>query len=114
MAAPLSTRGQKTIPTLWRERILKRDFAVVLGKMLQPVQAHPNDTEEQYLRSANIEWEVVDVSDVKTMWFSPQEKRDLRLQPGDLLVNEGGDVGRCTVWNGELPECYYLNIALSG
>ncbi len=109
MAAPLTVNGEKTIPTRWRERIPKREFDVVLGKMLQPVQAGPDETEEPYLRSANIQWEGVNVSDVKTMWFSPQEKRDLRLQSGDLLVNEGGDVGRCAVWNGELPECYFQN-----
>ena len=39
MAAPLCNPGQKIIPTLWVERILKRDFEVVLGKMLQPSQA---------------------------------------------------------------------------
>jgi type I restriction enzyme S subunit len=97
MAAPLTVNGEKVIPTLWLERILKREFDVVLGKMLQPAQAGPDETEEPYLRSANIQWEGVDVSDVKTMWFSPQEKRDLRLQSGDLLVNEGGDMGRCAV-----------------
>jgi type I restriction enzyme S subunit len=109
MAAPLSINGQKIIPTPWTERILKRDFEVVLGKMLQSDQARPDETEELYLRSANVQWEGVDVSDVKTMWFSPQEKRDLCLRPGDLVVNEGGDVGRCAVWNGELPECYFQN-----
>ncbi len=109
MAAPLTVNGEMVIPTLWPERILKREFHVVLGKMLQPAQAGPNETEEPYLRSANIQWEGVDVSDVKTMWFSPQEKRDLRLHPGDLLVNEGGDMGRCAVWDGELPECYFQN-----
>ena len=109
MAAPLTVNGEKTIPTLWLERILKREFNVVLGKMLQTVQARPGETEEAYLRSANIQWEGVDVSDVKIMWFSPQEKRDLRLQSGDLLVNEGGDMGRCAIWNDELPECYFQN-----
>jgi hypothetical protein len=38
MAAPLTVNGQKTISILWRERILKREFDVVLGKMLQPAQ----------------------------------------------------------------------------
>ena len=109
MAAPLTTNGVKTIPTAWRERIVKRDFCITLGKMLQPQQASPEETEEPYLRSANVHWDGVDISDMKTMWFSPSEKRDLLLLPGDLLVNEGGDVGRCAVWNGEIPVCYYQN-----
>src|SRR3990167_8469547 len=98
MAASPQTNGQKTIPTLWRERILKRDFEIVLGKMLQSDQGREDETEESYLRSANVQWEGVDLSDVKTMWFSSAEKRDLLLREGDLVVNEGGDVGRCTIW----------------
>jgi type I restriction enzyme S subunit len=109
MAAPSQTTGRKTIPTIWPERILKRDFEVVLGKMLQSEQKQPDETEEPYLRSANVQWDGVDLSDIKTMWFSSQEKRDLLLRPGDLVVNEGGDVGRCAVWRGELEACYFQN-----
>jgi type I restriction enzyme S subunit len=109
MAAPLTNHGVKTIPTVWTERIVKRDFSVVLGKMLQSQQTATDETEEPYLRSANVQWDGVDVSDVKTMWFSPLEKSALLLQSGDLLVNEGGEVGRSALWNGELPICYYQN-----
>ena len=109
MAAPLSVNGEKIIPTIWQERILKRDFDIVLGKMLQPEQRNTFDSEEFYLRSANIQWSGVDVSDIKTMWFSEQEKKILLLRNGDLVVNEGGDVGRCAIWQGQVKECYYQN-----
>jgi type I restriction enzyme S subunit len=109
MAAPLTIRGKKTIPTPWQERILKRDFEVVLGKMLQPEQENEDETEEPYLRSANVQWEGVDLSDIKTMWFSPGEKSELLLQAGDLVVNEGGDVGRCATWTGGIDACYFQN-----
>ncbi len=109
MAAPIAVSGQKIIPTIWPERILKRDFDVVLGKMLQSEQGHADETEAPYLRSANIQWDGIDIGDIKTMWFSPKERRELLLRPGDLVVNEGGDVGRCATWNGELEECYFQN-----
>lgn len=109
MAASFSRSDAQVIPTFWREKILKRDFDIVLGKMLQTVQLQDDETEEPYLRSANIQWTGVDLSDIKTMWFSPQEKESLRLQNGDVLVNEGGDVGRCAIWNGEISECYFQN-----
>ena len=109
MAAPIITNGYKIIPTAWDERILKRDFHVVLGKMLQSEQHDSTDTEEPYLRSANVQWEGVDISDIKTMWFSQQEKQDLILRRSDLVVNEGGDVGRCALWNGEIEKCYFQN-----
>ncbi|MDP3719496.1 MAG: restriction endonuclease subunit S [Acidobacteriota bacterium] len=109
MAAPLTTKGKKTIPTPWQERILKRDFEVVLGKMLQPDQDNELETEEPYLRSANVQWEGVDVSDIKMMWFSAREKKELLLRAGDLVVNEGGDVGRCATWTAGLDACYFQN-----
>ena len=109
MAAPLTTKGQKTIPTPWQESILKRDFEVTLGKMLQPEQGNEMETEEPYLRSANVQWDGVDVSDIKMMWFAPREKKELLLRSGDLVVNEGGDVGRCATWSGELEACYFQN-----
>jgi type I restriction enzyme, S subunit len=80
MAAPLTIKGQKTIPTPWQEKILKRDFEIVLGKMLQPQQGNEAETEEPYLRSANVQWDGVDLSDIKTMWFSPREKKELLLR----------------------------------
>ena len=45
------------------------------------------------------------------MWFSATERKHLRLKDGDLLVSEGGDVGRSCIWKSELPECYYQNSA---
>ncbi len=103
------SQREKKIDTPWKERILKRDFSIVLGKMLQSEQKNDTETEEFYLRSANVKWEGVDLSDVKTMWFSPDEKRDLLLLKGDLLVNEGGDVGRCALWPGGQDSFYIQN-----
>ncbi len=112
MAVSQLTNGQNTVPILWRERILKREFEIVLGKMLQSDQAREDETEESYLRSANVQWEGVDLSDVKTMWFSSAEKRNLLLCDGDLVVNEGGDVGRCAIWR-DIPESFYFQNAIN-
>ena len=61
------------------------------------------------MRSQNIQNERVDVSDVKEMWFSESELDKLKLWKGDLLLNEGGDVGRTCMWDDELEECYIQN-----
>ena len=99
----------QNIPPDWHVRLLKRDFEVKLGKMLQSSPENDDDTEEYYLRSANVAWEGIDLSDVKRMWFSIEEKSSIRLMKNDLLVCEGGDVGRSCVWNDELNECYIQN-----
>jgi restriction endonuclease S subunit len=88
---------------------MKRDFIVTLGKMLQSVQHNETETEEYYLRSANLRWEGVDITDIRRMWFAPKEKKKLALQYGDLLVSEGGDVGRTSFWQNELSNCYIQN-----
>ena len=97
------------IPTHWDIRQLKRDYSVRLGKMLTPEPFSPVDTLEPYLRAANIQWNGVDTSDIKEMWFSPWEKKQYDLRSGDLLVSEGGDVGRSAIWNGEAQVCYFQN-----
>jgi type I restriction enzyme S subunit len=34
---------------------------------------------------------------------------DWPCKPGDLLVCEGGDIGRTAIWRGDIPSCYYQN-----
>jgi len=43
------------------------------------------------------------------MDFTLQEAAKLTLQPGDLLVCEGGEIGRTAIWRGEMPDCSYQN-----
>ncbi|MEK7856571.1 MAG: restriction endonuclease subunit S, partial [Acidobacteriota bacterium] len=65
-----------------------------------------------YLRVANVKDGHLDLSDVYEIDATEQEIEQLRLQPGDLLLTEGGDadkLGRGTCWQGELPECIHQN-----
>jgi type I restriction enzyme S subunit len=89
------------VPEHWTVIVLKRAYEVTLGKMLQPERRGVDDELLPYLRAANIKWDGVDAMDVKTMWFSPRESADLALLSGDLLVSEGGDVGRSCVYIGD-------------
>jgi type I restriction enzyme S subunit len=97
------------IPSHWSVAPLKRGFDVYLGKMLQTEPFTDDDIMSPYLRAANIQWGVVDLTDVKSMWISPRDRVQLRLDVGDLLVSEGGDVGRSALWRGEIDECFIQN-----
>jgi len=97
------------VPAGWETSSIKRHFSVQLGKMLQNQPNGPGDTLRPYLRAANISWGKVLVDDIKEMWFSESEKAQYRIEKGDLLVSEGGDVGRAALWNDELDECYIQN-----
>ena len=96
------------IPEHWEVKKLKYFGEIVLGKMLTP-QDKGDYYKKPYLRAQNILWEKVDASDIKEMWFSEKELIQYRLKLNDLLVSEGGEVGRTAIWKNELEECYIQN-----
>ncbi|HAX68513.1 MAG TPA: hypothetical protein DCY14_02810 [Anaerolineae bacterium] len=77
-----------------------------LGKMLSE-KSKTGLNSKPYLRNANIQWDRLDLSSVYEMDFNEDEKPTFRLKAGDILVCEGGDIGKSAIWNDELPECYY-------
>ena len=97
------------VPAHWTVTFIKRRYEITLGKMLKSNQTEPDETEEPYLRTVNIHWRGIDTSDVKRMWFTDYEKQKLKLCKNDLLVCEGGDVGRSALWNDEIEDCYIQN-----
>ena len=62
----------------------------------------------RYLRSVNVLWGNIDLSDVKEMRFEDAELERYTVRKGDLLICEGGDVGRCAVWDKDFV-FYYQN-----
>ena len=96
------------IPEHWEVKKLKYLGNIVLGKMLTSSDKG-NYHKRKYLRAANIGWLKVNIEDVKEMWFSDDELISLRLNKNDLLVSEGGEVGRTCIWKNELKECYIQN-----
>ena len=60
-----------------------------------------------YLRNANVYWDRLDLREVLEMDFDEAERDEFRLRRGDLLICEGGEAGRCAIWNEEFPECYF-------
>lgn len=96
------------IPEHWQAKRLKNIADVILGKMLTTEEKSDGDF-KPYLRSTNIQWLTPDTRDIREMWIANSEKSQLRVKKGDLLVSEGGEVGRACLWNDELPECYIQN-----
>jgi type I restriction enzyme S subunit len=111
-AAPLKPSGIEwlgEVPAHWEVQRLKNVANVVLGKMLTTEAKAGDGDFKPYLRSTNVQWIKPDVRDVKEMWVAKAEMAQLRVRKGDLLVSEGGEVGRACMWNDELPECYIQN-----
>jgi len=52
------------------------------------------------LRNSNVQWGHINLDDILTMDIPPEEQEFFGLRPGDLLVCEGGEIGRCAIWSG--------------
>ena len=85
------------LPDCWEWTTFPTVAHVELGKTLDKVKN--TGTYYPYLRSVNVQWGYVDLSDVKEMKFEPEEIERYAIKKNDLLICEGGDVGRCCVWN---------------
>lgn len=96
------------VPEHWVVNSLKHVSKITLGKMLTATD-DGNMFLKSYLRAKNIQWFNVETNDINEMWFTKSELSSLRLQKDDLLVSEGGEVGRTCIWNNELDECYIQN-----
>lgn len=84
-----------------------RDVAdIQLGKMLSP-KAKTGAEPFPYLRNQNVQWGRFDISDLASMDFSERDREKFALKKGDLLICEGGEPGRCAVWEGQIENCFY-------
>ncbi|MBS1837994.1 MAG: restriction endonuclease subunit S [Actinobacteria bacterium] len=77
-----------------------------LGKMLDQKRQTGLD-QRPYVRNANVRWFELDLRDLAHMDFDSKDRAEFLLQPGDLLICEGGEPGRAAVWAGEMAECYF-------
>ena len=70
-----------------------------LGKMIDHGKEF-NGHETPCLRNVNVRWGRIDLDDVLAADISPEERELYRLESGDLLICEGGEIGRCAIWQG--------------
>ena len=77
-----------------------------LGKMLDQKQQTGTQA-RPYLRNQNVRWFEFELDDLATMDFDEKARSKYRLDPGDVLICEGGEPGRAAIWRGELTECYF-------
>jgi type I restriction enzyme, S subunit len=93
------------IPQGWTLSTVGEEFSIQLGKMLD---SERNVGElKPYLGNRAVQWGRVDLRDVGVVNLTPSDINRYRLRPGDLLVCEGGEVGRAAIWNEPLMECYF-------
>lgn len=75
-------------------------------------QGDPSFVEVPYLRVANVQRGHLKLDDVAMIRVAPAKAAALALQPGDVLLNEGGDrdkLARGWVWEGQIDDCIHQN-----
>ena len=87
------------LPLGWTWTTLGEIAETSLGKMLDRGKDSGQHS-VPYLRNVNVQWGQIDLSDIKAMEIPPAQQELFRLHTGDLLVCEGGEVGRCAIWTG--------------
>ena len=97
------------IPNHWEGHPVKYHYNVQLGKMLQNVASNPSDQAVPYLKALHVLWGDVLVSDLPEMWASPSELYQYGVKNGDLLVCEGGEVGRAGILKNLPKDCIIQN-----
>lgn len=88
------------------------DVAEVRGGISKGKAIRGEAVELPYLRVANVKDGELDLTEVKAITVSVSDAERFRLEPGDVLMTEGGDIdklGRGTVWRGEIPDCLHQN-----
>jgi len=94
------------VPRGWKLPPLYARYRVELGKMLDAKRITGNYL-LPYLRNIDVQWDHVNVSDLPEMDIEPDEYERFTLRHGDLLVCEGGEVGRTAIWRSELATCAF-------
>lgn len=93
------------IPEDWETSTVGAEFSIKLGKMLD---AEKNvGVLKPFLGNKSVQWGRIDLTGIGEIKLSSSDLQRFLLRDGDLLVCEGGEVGRSAIWHQEIDECYY-------
>ena len=92
----------------WTWRPLGELFEIGAGKTMSAAARNGAD-KTPFLRTSNVLWDEIDLSSVDEMSIPEHELPTKLLWPGDLLVCEGGEIGRAAIWGGEVEPMSFQN-----
>ena len=92
------------VPVNWEVAALRHRYSQCLGKMLDSKRT-TGSALLPYLRNTDVQWDRINIENLPTMDIFPEEYDRYTVQPGDLLVCEGGEVGRSALWSDRLTRC---------
>ena len=91
------------IPENWRWVRLGEIFQHSAGKQLS--SSNQQGRLHKYITTSNLYWNKFILDNLKEMYYRDEELERCTAKKGDLLVCEGGDVGRSAIWNYDFDIC---------
>ena len=92
------------VPQHWEVISLRMRYPVELGKMLDAKRITGRHS-IPYLRNRDVQWDRIVTDGLPVMDIPPSEIARYTVKRGDLLVCEGGQVGRSAFWDEQVPVC---------
>ena len=96
------------IPDTWAWCRMGDIFDHKNGKQLNT--ANKNGQPRKYITTSNLYWDHFKLDNLKTMYFTNDELDRCTATKGDMLVCEGGDIGRAAIWNEDFDICIQNHI----
>ena len=96
------------LPQGWEWCRLGIVFSHNTGKALN--KSNTNGKLLSYITTSNVYWDRFELDNLKNMHFTDTELEKCTVKKGDLLVCEGGDIGRAAIWNYDYDICIQNHI----
>ena len=99
------------IPEHWFIHKLCWDYSAMLGKMLD-VKRVTGKNLHPYIKNADVQWFSINSTDLDEMDFDENETERYSVKPGDLMICEGGEIGKCAIVPDDFPNDIFYQKAL--
>lgn len=97
------------VPEGWTWCRLGELFYHTTGKALK--KSNNKGSLRKYITTSNLYWNKFDFTEVREMYFTDDELDKCTIKKGDLVLCNGGDVGRAAIWNFDEEICYQNHVS---
>ena len=97
------------MPEGWELCRLGQIYYHTTGKALK--KSNEKGSLKKYITTSNLYWDTFDFTEVRSMYFTDEELEKCTIKKGDLVLCNGGDVGRAAIWNYDEEICYQNHVS---
>lgn len=99
------------MPSHWNVHKLCWDYSAMLGKMLDAKRINGQNL-HPYIKNADVQWDSINIDNLEQMDFADDETERYSVLSGDLMICEGGEIGKCAIVPDVFPDGIYYQKAL--